>query len=167
MKGLFKVGDSLSLTEYFEDPRVITEAERVARSVKPGQRSKEAVFVDCLNGLALQYAVMDNLITRNINATEATKREYDLIITAENGSQTYYDVKGIFKSGSKTYSQTAWEVAMVPRLKHPVYYLCFDCRTGATAEPRCRYEGWTDQNGFQPSIYYSGSFIYATELNKE
>jgi hypothetical protein len=160
MNGLLNIGERIPFQSLYLDNRVVSEATRVAASGKLNGRTVEQKLRDCSNGYALQYAVQDYLIQKGNLVAEATKKEYDLIINYF-GETIYADVKGIFKPDAKTYSQTGWESSMVPKLGHDVIYLCFDCRSGEAI-----YEGWTNQNGFIPSKFYSGTYIYGTELNK-
>ena len=161
MRYLFKHGETIELQPYYEDSRVVKEAHRVAESGSLNGRTIEQKRLDCANGFALQYAVYDNLLSKGIDVVEATRKEYDLVVNL-NGDTLYIDVKGIFKQDAKTYSQSGWEYDNVSLLGHDVIYLCFDCRTG-----KAIYDGWTDQDGFQPSLFYNGgAFIYANELNK-
>lgn len=150
----------IKIQKYYSDVRVVAEAEEVASSVRARGRSAKEKLQDCSNGLALQYAVFDDLVTRGFDVTPSPVKEYDIIVKIK-GAPVHIDVKGIFKPNAKTYSQTEWESISVHALKHKVFYLCFDCRSGEAI-----YDGWTDESSFTPSIYYSGTFIYASALNK-
>lgn len=161
MKHLFEVGERIHIQSYFNDPRVVKEATRVAESGSLNGRTFEQKRLDCSNGYALQYAVLDTLKTKGVDVSEAIPKEYDLVVNL-HGKTLHIDVKGIFKPDARTYSQSGWEYDHVSLLDHDVIYLCFDCRSGEAI-----YDGWTDQEGFRPSKFYrGGAFIYADDLNK-
>jgi hypothetical protein len=152
---------SLDYKSYFQHEWVISTAKEIASyKSKDDDRTLDEKLVDATNGCAVQYAVFEHLKEKDLNVEHAPedRKEYDLVIRF--GDKTIHaDVKGIFKQNTKYFGQTPWEKENVPKLGFPVYYLCFDCKSGEGI-----YRGWCTDKDFLPSKFNKGTYTFTDKL---
>lgn len=159
-------GVSINHRRELQDPWVVSQANQIADEVsaRPSRsgangRSRQQIFNDSANGLALQVAVVKTLKIAGVDVRMETERkEWDIVI--QEGQETFYaDIKGIFKEGAKAWGQTGWEAMKVPYIAERVLYLCFDCRLDY-------FVGWCTHEKFKESKFRGGStYVHAHNLN--
>ena len=164
-----QITDPIEFTHYADNAWVNSTTKAIMKNGARNGRSNEQFHQDCSNGLMLQLAVFEYFKSNGFDvAMEENNKEFDLVVTSEN-VQHLIDIKGIFKSNSKYFTQTSWESIAVPKyvstFQTPIHYLCFDCRDGVAF-----YSGYSSvtetSNPFKPSQFGSGSYMEPRKIKQ-
>lgn len=136
----------------------LSEATEIAKSVSGRKnRSKEKHFEDALNGLMLQYAVAEYLISQNVKLETSDTLAADFMIDNE----IFIDVKGRFDKTSTCYRQSDWEHLTVMKNDMHLFYLCFDCRPD---DGIAIFDGAISKEDISIKSKFSGWIMFANKL---
>lgn len=136
----------------------LSEATEIAKSVSGRKnRSKEKHFEDALNGLMLQYAVAEYLISQDVKLEPSETLAADFVISNE----IFIDVKGRFDKSSTCYTQSDWEHSAVKNSDMKLFYLCFDCRRG---DGIAIFDGVISKEDISIKSNFSGWIMFANKL---
>lgn len=162
MNKIINKGTKIPFAAFKNDGAVAANALQIAESTKNTPRTKEQVFEDAVNGLALEEAFIEYMNSSpRFLVTKSTDLVYDFKIV--NGANEYLvDIKGRFKENARTYTQSSWERDKIQQRGLNVAYLCFNCTDGVNAV----YEGFALSEDFVRSTKYTGYYIYGDQLRQ-
>lgn len=124
--------ETLNFVSYNEDPRVLKEAEEIARSTRPtARRPRAQIQQDAHFGMTVQFAVLDAL--QGIDGFSAmpapeNDKSYDILLIGP-GFEQKLDIKGLRRGleESNTYTVSGWELM---NADPDTMYLLFNCASG-------------------------------------
>lgn len=159
----FKFPDNIDFKSFLTNEDVIITALDIASTAKDDSRSDALKLENAMNGVALEFAVIDFLIAAGHDIRPALKddgtKDYALDFFLVLNEQWHkFDVKGMFASNASTFGQTRWEHN---HASPSTIYLCFDCRTG-----EAKFSGWCTHAAFNDSIKNGNKYIYPNRLKK-
>lgn len=160
MRSVIDKGTKIPFAAFRNDGQVSAAALHLAELTKNTARTRDEVYEDAVNGLALEAAFRKYMNSfPNFNVVKSEDNEYDFKIIVDN-EEHLVDVKGRFKENARTYTQSAWERHKTKEKNISVTYLCFNCTDGENAV----YEGYALSEDFKPSTKYTGYYIYGDQL---
>lgn len=152
---------SVNLTNFLTDATVLSEAKEISSFTRATDRSRQQIYADSINGLALEHALFAALKVAGQQVTRAPKTDmsFDFMIRL-NEIDVKIDVKGQFKPDTKNFGQSYWEsVNADPK----TLYVCYDARQpGAPA----KLMGYARHDDFIKSKFNDALYVPVSKLRQ-
>lgn len=151
---LFK--NPINFGSYKTDPLVIREATEIGNGGRLGKRTRAEKLDDALNGIALQYAVRQELAVHGAgpgwDILDPLDKTHDIRLQRADGRMFLIDVKGRFTLTSQTLTINRWEME---NADPSTVYLVFDC-----VDDLAGYRGWftlwdAEEGRYGPMVWLS------------
>ncbi|MGL5362934.1 MAG: hypothetical protein ACRDBH_08640 [Bosea sp. (in: a-proteobacteria)] len=153
--------DDVYFSGYITDPLVIKEANEIGSKGKLNGRTREQKQADALNGIALQYAVRQELALIGSgpgwDLLDPLDKTHDIRLKRRDGKEFLIDVKGRFSLGGRTITINEWEAS---NADPSTVYLVFDCENDIG-----KYRGYFTLWDAEEGQY--GTFVWLSKLRQD